>query len=78
MTSVCTTTPGASCKVVFTKGSITKLLNSQITDRGGSTYWNWNINDLGLDAGTWHITATATLNGYTKSTNDALDLVVAQ
>jgi hypothetical protein len=74
--SVCNTTPGASCYIKFTKGDITKTLASQATDGNGSTYWNWDIKDSGFTEGSWQITATATLNGLTKSTTDSQDLVV--
>lgn len=78
ITSVCTTTPGASCQIIFTKDSLTKSLPSQITDKGGSTYWNnWNINSVGLTAGSWQVKAVATMNNQTKSATDPMQLVVA-
>ena len=78
MESVCTSTPGASCVISFTQGSVTKSLPAQTTDKGGSTYWNqWTPQTYGLTAGSWTITATATLNGQTKSATDALPLKVA-
>lgn len=77
ITSVCNTTPGATCVITFTKGSLTKSLTPQITDRGGATFWNnWIPQDLGLSTGTWKITATAKLDSHTISANDAMDLVV--
>lgn len=76
--SVCTTTPGASCKIVFTNGSLTKELPTQATDAGGSTYWDWKLQDIGLTAGSWHVQAVATLNGQTKTADDATSLVVSQ
>ena len=76
-TSVCTTTPGASCKVSFTKDDVTKSLDAQTTDRGGSAYWsNWKPADLGLTSGSWQVQAIATLNGQTKTADDATALVV--
>jgi hypothetical protein len=76
-TSVCTTTPGASCTIVFTKGSVIKSLPSQTTDRGGSTYWNnWKLSDIGLTSGNWSVQSIATLNGQTKSAVDATALVI--
>lgn len=78
LTSVCSTTPGGSCDIVFTKDGVTKSLGRQTTDRGGSTYWDWKLQDKGLTAGTWKVTAVATYNGKTASASDALDLVVAQ
>jgi hypothetical protein len=76
--SVCTSTSGAVCAVVFTKGTISKSLPFQTTDSEGSTYWTWRLQDAGLTVGTWHIKAVAKLNGQVKSTDDAMDLVVAE
>jgi hypothetical protein len=77
-TSVCTTTPGATCQIAFTKDGVTKSLQTQTTDRGGSTYWNsWNPGEL-LTPGSWRVQATASLNGQSKSSTDAIELVVPQ
>lgn len=78
MTSVCTTTPGASCQISFINGTITKTLPGQTTDAGGSAYWNWKLQDLGLSAGSWQIKATATLNGQTQTAVDAMNLEISQ
>lgn len=78
MTSVCTTTPGASCAISFTKDGVTKSLSSQPTDRGGATYWSWKLQDIGLTVGSWKIQATATLNGKTMTSTDAMNLEIAQ
>ena len=76
--STCTTTPGASCVITFTKGSVTKSLSAQVTDRGGTTYWNnWTPQSIGLNAGNWTIEAVATLGGQTKTAADALQLQVS-
>jgi len=78
-TSVCNTTAGATCQITFTKDGVTKSLPAQVTDRGGSTYWdNWAPSDVGLTAGSWKIQAVASLNGQTKSASDAIPLVVPQ
>ena len=74
--SVCNASPGASCYITFTKDGETKKLDAQTTDVNGFAYWTWDINTAGLTAGTWTITVTATLNGQTKSAQDAIDLVV--
>lgn len=78
--SVCNTTPGAKCNITFNDGSGTiKSLPVQTTDRGGSSYWNgWTPESIGLTAGSWQISATATLNGITKSAQDALRLTVTK
>lgn len=80
LTSVCNTTAGANCTIVFTASDgTTKKLAAQTTDRGGSTYWNsWTPASIGLFPGSWAIQATATLNGQTLSTNDAMALEVVQ
>lgn len=80
MASVCTTTPGATCTITFTKNGETRSLPSQVTDRGGSTYWNWTPQDNGvnLSVGTWQVKAVASLNGKTLSAADATPLEVTQ
>jgi len=78
ISSVCNTTPGASCKITFTQGDLVKSLSSQTTDANGSTYWSWKLQDVGLTQGTWKIEAVASLNGQTSTASDAMDLVVAQ
>lgn len=77
--SVCNTTSGAMCQIIFTKDNVTKSLPAQLTDEGGATYWNgWKLQDVGLTAGTWHITAKATLGSQTETSTDALNMVVAE
>jgi hypothetical protein len=79
LASVCTTTPGASCKITFTQNSVTKSLQVETTDAGGSAYWNsWKLQDYGLTAGSWKIQAVATLGSQTKTSDDALTLDVTQ
>lgn len=77
ISSVCTTTPGASCQINFTKGGITKSLYAQTTDEGGSAYWDWKLQDIGITTGSWSIEATASLNGQIKSTKDTSNLEVS-
>jgi len=77
LASSCTTTPGASCQIVFTNGGTTISLPAQTTDVGGSTFWNWKLSDYGIGQGTWAIRATATLNGQSVSAVDATNMVVA-
>lgn len=79
ITSVCNTSSGATCKIVFTQGDITISLQPETTDRGGSAYWNeWAPKSIGLKPGTWQIKAVATLNGQTKATSDAMPLEISQ
>ena len=76
ISSVCNTTPGASCVITFSKDSVTKSLPPQKTDVEGSTYWNWKLQEIGITEGTWRVQATATLYGDSKNAYDALELVV--
>ncbi len=76
--SVCNTSPGASCYISFTKDGQTKSVSSQTTDRTGSTSWNWDINSIGLTQGTWTVVAHATLDSQKQSTTDSSFLVVKQ
>jgi hypothetical protein len=79
MTSVCTSSPGASCRITFTMNGVTKSLPAQTIDSGGSTYWiNWKLQTVGLSVGSWQVKATASLNGQSASTTDAKALVVSQ
>ena len=75
--STCTTTPGATCQIEFTKDGVTKKLPSEVTDEGGSAYWSWKLQDINLTAGSWQIKAIAVLGGSTKTTVDALPLEVS-
>lgn len=74
--STCTTTPGAKCKIVFTKGTSVIALPDETADQGGNVYWSWSLQQYGLTRGSWHIQAVATLNNQTKTANDALNLEV--
>lgn len=77
MSSTCNTTPGATCQISFSKDGVTKSLPAQTTDKGGSTYWSWKLQDLGLTAGTWKIEAKAMLNNQVRTAIDALTLDIA-
>lgn len=78
--SVCTTTPGAECSIVFTASNGTQeSLRAEHTDSGGSAYWNnWTPSSIGITQGEWKIRAVATLNGQTMTTQDAMNMSVAQ
>ena len=78
MSSVCTTVAGASCTITFTMGDQKKSLQAQTTDRGGSAYWSWRLQDIGLTEGSWTIQAEATLGSQKLSSTDALKLEVAK
>jgi hypothetical protein len=77
ISSVCYTTPGATCVIRFSNDNTTKTLSSQTTDQNGYTYWNWKLQDQGLSAGTWSVEAIATLNGQEKTAKDPLNMSVA-
>jgi hypothetical protein len=51
-------------------------LPPETTDSGGSAYWTWKLQDIGLTEGTWKVQAKATLGSQTKTANDLMDLVV--
>jgi hypothetical protein len=76
MQSTCTTTPGAKCQITFKLGSTTKSLPAQQTDRGGSAYWSWELQDIGLTEGSWEVTAKATLGSQTKTATDSMKLEI--
>lgn len=74
--SICTTTPGAFCTITFKKDGVIKTLESLQTDSSGTAIWHWDVKSAGFIPGTWVITATATLNGQTKSLQDLQSLEV--
>ena len=73
-TSVCDTTPGASCYIQFSQGGTTKSLATQTADANGATYWNWDASIL--SSGSWAIKAVATLNGQAKTATDSRLLIM--
>jgi len=73
--SVCNTTPGAKCYIKFTKDGTTSQLPTQLVGSDGSTRWSsWEATTL--SSGSWTITAVATLNGQTKTTQDQTPLII--
>jgi hypothetical protein len=74
--SLCTTTPGATCSITFTNGSTTKTLEKKQTDNSGGAFWNWTPQSLGLAAGSWQVTAAATLNNQSVTTPDPKPLEI--
>lgn len=75
--STCTTTPGATCQIVFTSGSLTKTLTPQTTGGQGSTTWSWTPAQLGLTSGSWKITVTASNGSKTASIVDQKELIIS-
>lgn len=78
LSSSCETTPGATCAISFTKNDKTITLDSQKAGPDGAAYWQWDLKEYGFSAGTWKITAKATLNGKSLVSGDALEFMVAQ
>jgi hypothetical protein len=77
LSSVCNTTSGAECKIIFTNGNTRKSLDSQTTDSNGSSFWNsWSPESIGLTSGAWQVQAVATLNGQSKTSTDAMKLEI--
>ena len=78
VSSTCSTTPGATCTIRFVMGSVTKSLPPQTTGSDGNTSWVWTLQEVGLTAGEWSVSAVATNGNLTSSSSDALRLVVAE
>jgi hypothetical protein len=76
LSSTCNSTPGATCKISFTKDGITKSLPTKTLDDGGAAYWSWRTSDIGLTQGNWNVKATVKLGDQSKSATDALVLEV--
>ncbi|HUD07746.1 MAG TPA: hypothetical protein VMQ52_01570 [Candidatus Saccharimonadales bacterium] len=84
--STCTTTPGASCQIIFSQGSVsdtsaveqTSAENSKAGVPAGTVSWSWTPAVYNLTPGEWQITATATLNGQSESTQDPTQLLISQ
>jgi hypothetical protein len=80
--SNCITTPGASCSIQFTQNGVNKSLTAAAAndnakdDQNGTASWSWTPASVGLTTGSWTVTAIATLNGQTKSTQDPTQLTV--
>ena len=74
--SVCNTSPGATCYIKFVNGSYNRTLPVQTADSQGTVTWNWDTSSPALPSGSWQITAVATLNGQTKTTQDSRALVI--
>ena len=72
--SVCVTTPGATCYIEFTQGSVVKKLDTETTDINGAAYWTWDVSQDGFTIGTWQVAAIATLNGKTATGTDTLEV----
>jgi hypothetical protein len=77
LTSVCNTTPGATCEIIFSSGSSERSLEIRTADSNGAVFWDrWTPRASNLTPGVWNVKAKAMLNGQTKSTTDALTLEI--
>lgn len=74
--SVCHTSPGAQCTVVFSQGSTTRSLPAKQTDANGNTSWNWDVKELRLTAGSWTVTAKVTNGQHTSTAVDQINLEI--
>ena len=74
--SVCHTSPGAQCTVVFSRGSTTRSLPAKQTDANGNTSWNWDVKELGLTAGSWTVTSKATNGQHSSTAVDQINLEI--
>lgn len=76
MNSICITIEGASCQIAFIKDGISKALPSKVADKNGTVTWDWKLQDIGLEQGTWQIQAQATLGAQKQVSIDNLNLEV--
>jgi hypothetical protein len=77
MQSVCNTSPGATCNIIFTNSAgVIKELGPKTTDATGSALWTWDINGSELGPGDWKVTAVAKLSSQTMTTDDTIKLEV--
>jgi hypothetical protein len=82
-TSYCNSTPGANCIITFTSNGVSKSLASTAVATSGKNdqvafaSWTWHPSDIGLTPGSWGVSATATLNGQSVTTQSTYQLVVS-
>jgi hypothetical protein len=85
--SICQTTIGASCSIVFIQGQTKKALQVQQVklvngSQNGVASWSWTPSQVGgnggLTPGQWEVEAIATLNNQTKITTSNLKLNIEQ
>lgn len=76
--SVCNVTPGATCFIQFINNGTIESLPPETAGSSGSVDWNWKLQNLHIIAGTWTITAVASKNGQTMSSNDSLNMTVSR
>lgn len=77
LNSVCITTPGATCTIVFTKDGVNKQLDKKVVDTGGVASWDWSLSQLGLSVGSWKVSARAENGSLVSTTEDSVMLEVA-
>jgi hypothetical protein len=75
--SSCYTTSNTHCFIKFSNDQgVVRYLTPQTTDSTGYAYWTWSADTAKLDPGSWHVSATATLNNQSKTTADPQPLEV--
>ena len=78
LTSVCNTSPGATCQIFFSMNGVVRSLPSKDADSSGTVYWqNWTLQSIGLSSGSWKISVLASLGNQTKTSYDTMDLLVS-
>ena len=79
LTSVCNTTPGATCQIFFNMNNAVRSLPMKTANSGGSVFWqNWSLQSINLYQGSWKISVVAKLGDQTKTAFDPMDLTVQQ
>ena len=78
MNSTCSTTAGATCTIEFSNGTRTVSLPEKKTDANGNVSWDWKLQDVGLTAGSWSITAVAKNGSFVSKAVDPTNLEVKQ
>ena len=55
-----------------------RTLAEKTADKSGNATWNWTLNDLNIDQGSWQIVVTAKLGDQSKTVADLQNLEVSQ
>lgn len=74
--SVCRTSPGASCTIVFTSEATTRQLGPKAVDAAGTAAWDWSAEQVGLTVGHWSVRVTASNGSEVRSVDEAIGLEV--
>ncbi|HSX53107.1 MAG TPA: hypothetical protein VLF90_01930 [Patescibacteria group bacterium] len=77
MNSICRTNAGITCQINFTMGSEVKTLGPDTVGSDGTISWEWDLQKIGLTAGSWHVQAVAKSGSNTAATDDPLTLEIS-